>query len=365
MRILIDGGCWTNNRGYGRFTRELLKALARKPRHDYTVLIERSAQADFSLPLRAVTVDPSRPIRQAASSSSHRSARDILTMSRAVAAQKPDAVFFPSVYSYFPLIGPARALIGIHDTMADRFPQYAFNSPGQRRFWRWKTRLALWQCRDILTVSNYSRQSIVSYWKVPADRVRVIPEAPAGVFHQLQVERRDIILAVGGISPNKNLDTLIRAFARIGRPCELVIVGDYESDGFKSCYEELQPLAAGLPVRFTGWVSDEALCRLYSEARVLAFPSLEEGFGLPAVEAMACGLPIVAHGAHAVAEVVGDAGLLVDARNAGQLAEALERVLNDADLAAAMSRKGLERAQGFSWDRAADQLQDIFDSIWT
>src|SRR5689334_18620009 len=131
MRIVIDGGCWTNARGYGRFTRELLGALARAPRHDYVVLLEEQARSSFSLPLATVFVKPSQPVDNAATSSSRRSIGDMLAMCFAARRAAPDGVFFPSVYSYFPLIPPVRALVGIHDTMADRFPEFAFDSRAQ------------------------------------------------------------------------------------------------------------------------------------------------------------------------------------------------------------------------------------------
>jgi glycosyltransferase involved in cell wall biosynthesis len=341
-----------------------LTALSRAPRHEYTVLLEEQDRAHFSLPLATVFIKPLTPTAEAATSSSRRSIRDLLAMSRAVARTAPDAVFFPSVYSYFPMIPPVRALLGIHDTMADRFPAFAFDSAAQQRFWRWKMRLALCQCRDVLTVSEYSKRSIAAHWGLPEDRIHVISEAPAALFQPQNSARREVVLSVGGISPNKNLATLIRAFSGVRTGVELWIAGDYESDGFKTCYRELADLAANRPIRFLGRISDEELCRLYGEASVLAFPSLEEGFGLPAVEAMACGLPVVAHDGHAVAEVLGGAGLLVDARDEAALASAINLVLSDGALAERLREKGLARAAQFSWDRAAEQLQDIFGAIW-
>src|SRR5215471_13251091 len=103
MRILIDGGCWSNARGYGRFTRELLRALAHAPRHEYTVLLEEQSREDYGLSLPAVFVKPSMPAGEAATSSGRRSIRDLLLMSSAAARARPAGLFFPSVYSYFPI----------------------------------------------------------------------------------------------------------------------------------------------------------------------------------------------------------------------------------------------------------------------
>ncbi len=364
MRILIDGGCWTNGRGYGRFTRELLAALAHSPRHDYAVLLEEQARDEYSLPFPAACVKLSRSVGEAATSGGRRSVRDLLAMSAAAWRQRAEAIFFPSVYSYFPIWPGSRALVGVHDTMADRFPEYAFDSGAQQRFWRWKMRLALAQCRDILTVSEYSKRSIIGHWGMAPERIHVIPEAAGAIFQPRETLKQNVILSVGGVSPNKNLAALIRAFRKLPPGFELLIVGDYQSDGFKNCYSELAALATNMPVRFAGRVSDDELCRLYNEAALLAFPSVEEGFGLPAVEAMACGLPVVAHRGHAVAEVLADAGVLVDATDEAELAAALARVLDDPLLRERMRQKGFERARQFTWARAAEELQRIFDSIW-
>ena len=234
MRILVDGGCWANGRGYGRFTREILTALARAPRHEYVVLLEKNVDG-FRLPFETVRVDLSQSIADAASSGGRRSLRDLLAFSVAAAKQRADAIFFPSVYSYFPILRPMRGLVGIHDTMADRFPQFAFDSPRQQRFWKWKMRVALAQCREVLTVSEYSKESIASHWKLPRQRIHVVCEGPAPVFGPQDIPKRDIVLYVGGVSPNKNLATLIRAFSKVQRGFELVIAGDYQGDGFKTC----------------------------------------------------------------------------------------------------------------------------------
>src|SRR5262249_31319378 len=148
---------------------------------------------------------------------------------------------------------------------------------------------------------------------VPAWRIRVLYEAASRQFRHLNgagPAREPFLLYVGGISPNKNLSTLIRAFhgLRTRRPnARLVLVGDYQSDGFKSCYAELKQMAISLGlddrVQFTGYVPDEDLVAMYNRAGAFVMPSFDEGFGLPAVEAMACGAPVIVSSGNSLAEV--------------------------------------------------------------
>jgi glycosyltransferase involved in cell wall biosynthesis len=372
MNIGIDGACWANRRGYGRFLRELLAAVASVDRENrYTIFFDSAPHGDFDLGdrFRSVLVGTSATVSEAANASGRRSLKDLLRMSRAVSRERLDLFFFPSVYSYFPLFRRVPVVLGVHDTIADRNPQFAFSSKRHELFWRWKVRIALAQATTVLTVSEYSKRCIESYLRVPASRIRVLSEAASSRFRKTGggEEFGDYVLYAGGISPNKNLATLIRAYARLPQRrsgLKLLLVGDYESDGFKSCYGALCRLVAELrlggEVVFPGFVPDRRLSELYSGARLFAMPSFDEGFGLPALEAMACGAPVVASKGHALEEVVGDAGLLVDPNDEVGLAAAMESVLGDGALRAELSRRSLERAAEFSWPRAAEQLLAIF-----
>ena len=374
MRVGIDGGCWANRRGYGRFLQELVRALVEERRHEYTIFLDEPGMRSFPYgeQIKVVQVPTSTAVADAASADGRRSLPDLLRFSAAAAMQPIDVFFYPTVYSYFPLPRHIPILLGLHDTMADRFPELAFASKRQQRFWNWKVRLALYQANAILTVSNYAKQSIQEVHRVPPDRIHVMYEGPAPVFRQINLPQTEppFLLAVGGISPNKNLEKLLLAFEIVlkQRPdCQLRIVGDYASDGFKSNYDALAALARQIDssgrIQFTGYVPDSELLRLYNQAAMLVFPSLEEGFGLPAVEAMACGLPVVASNAHALAEIVGHAGLLVDPCNAAELAQSILRILEDPMLAADLRRRSLERSGDFRWQTAARHLETIFQNL--
>ena len=167
---------------------------------------------------------------------------------------------------------------------------------------------------------------------------------------------------VGGISPHKNLGRLVDAFEALSlnpsvADVRLVLVGDYAGDVFHSDYprlkEQIESLGLSHRVTLTGFVPDDDLVHLYNAAQLLVFPSLEEGFGLPAVEAMACGTPVVASDRGSLPEIVGEAGLLFDPMDAHAIERALESVLRDDDLRAGMAQRGLARSSLFTWENAA------------
>lgn len=374
MRLGIDGGCWNNRRGYGRFTRELLTAASRCDRAcKFVLFLDGDGAGEFPVPSRFEIrrVSTSATVGEAARADGRRAISDLWRMARAAAREPLDVFFFPSVYSYFPLPPGIPVIVGIHDTIAERRPELTFASPKHALFWRIKVWMALARAETVLTVSEYSRRSIHEFYRVPLRRIRVVSEGVAPVFRKMHVEpsKRPFILYAGGISPHKNLGTLIAAYSRLrarSREVELVLVGDYASDRFKSCYAELrdQVSKAGLgdDVVFAGYVPDEELCRLYNRAAVFVMPSLDEGFGLPALEAMRCGAPVIVSSGNALEEVVGDAGLIVPPNDVAALAAAMERVLEDCRLREQLSERSLRRSQDFSWERAADEFLDVVRS---
>jgi glycosyltransferase involved in cell wall biosynthesis len=372
MHIGIDGGCWNNRRGYGRFFRELVDALERNDAcNRYTVFLDPQSYRDFPARDRfhPRLVETGRSVVEAATAEGRRPVSDLVRMGWAAAREDLDLFFFPSVYSYFPLLRPVPAVVGVHDTIAERNPQLTFSSRRHELFWRWKVRFALAQARTVLTVSEYSKRSIQQWFGIPASRIHVMYEAAAPRFKPAARDESGggYILYVGGISPHKNIATLIAAFSRVEarrQGTQLVLAGDYAADGFKNCYRELCALVADLKleqeVRFTGFVPDEELCRLYHGARLFVLPSLDEGFGLPAIEAMACGLPVIVSAGNAMEEVVGNAGVVVDPLDQVALAREIDRVLEDPELRREMSARAVQRAAEFSWDAAAKELLRVF-----
>ena len=370
MRIGVDGGSWTNRRGYGRFLQEIASALAKQNSgHEFVMFLDSAAAQEFP-PLAGFSVREvqlSRQIGEAARHDGNRSPLDLLRMSRAAARERCDVFFFPTVYSYFPLWKRVPVVVGIHDTIADRNPQFAFSGARQRLLWRIKVRAAIFQATLVMTVSEYSRKCLTEYLGVQRDQIRVVPEAAAARFVPPagDAPREPFLLYVGGISPNKNLGVLIKAFARLDTSWSLKLAGDYESDGFRSCYVEIRELAESLGVasrvEFLGFVPDEDLADLYQRAMLFVLPSFDEGFGLPAIEAMASGTPVIVSEGNSLTEVVGFAGLSFAPNDDQALASAMQRVLSDGDLWLRLSREGMDRAAAFSWPNAAVALLHVLE----
>ena len=154
----------------------------------------------------------------------------------------------------------------------------------------------------------------------------------------------------------------------IPRPWHAVLVGDYQHDSFWGCYNELLELRRELElterVSFTGFVSDEDLLLLYNTATLLVLPSMSEGFGLPVVEAMACGLPVAASDRNSIPEILGDAGVIFDPSVPENMTATIARLLEDPDLCEQLRVKGLARAGLFSWEKGAQRMMEILEDVY-
>ena len=390
MRIGIDATCWLNRRGFGRFVRELLHAIACQDTDDEFVLFadqQTADQADFPHHWPVRVGHTAEIPMQAAAADGRRSLRDLCVMRRLVQREQLDLFFFPAVYSYFPLGGQTPCLVTFHDVIPEILPHLVFSTRRSRLFWRIKCRLAIRRASRIVTVSESSKQGLIHTFGLDEDRVRILPEAASAAFtlvdggsedHRAALTRHGVrpgeryLLYVGGISPHKNLDTLIEGFAQVvSEPrCQdvrLILVGDYTNDVFHTCYEELRQQTARLGicdrVQFAGFVADADLASLYASTQAFVFPSYLEGFGLPAVEAMACGTAVVASNRGSLPEVLNGAGHLFDPHDAATLAHGLRRVLTDTQYREALQARSLQRSSAFSWERSARRALELFHEI--
>ncbi len=229
-----------------------------------------------------------------------------------------------------------------------------------------------WSIIDhIVTDSHWSERDILTHLPVGPDRVSVVyPGVETEHFcpaldHMLGATSRPFVLCVAGDDPMKNVEALVDAFAglplsvRAGH--ELVLAGDVQ----KRAGVRQRIAAHGLEgqVRFPGIIDDAALVLLYQQARLFVFPSRYEGFGLPVLEAMACGCPVISSNASSLPEVVGEAGLLVDPMDVASLSSAMTRVLTDPGLSGALRERGLAQAQRFSWDRTAREMVQVYARV--
>jgi glycosyltransferase involved in cell wall biosynthesis len=387
MRIAVDATCWSNRRGYGRFTRALMTTVVSLDRQNHYTLFTDDEASEFPLPqeVEEIRIRSSVPTVRAAAADGRRSLKDLWAARQAMDKQKVDLIFFPSIYSYVPLANRAPKLVTVHDTIAELFPKLIFPTWRSKFFWNTKVKLGCAQARLVLTVSEYSRRCLTEVLKVSSSRIRVVNEASDPVFRPMErsaaaaqakhlglpAEAR-FVLYVGGFGPHKNLPFLLDVFRELqGRPefsdVYLILVGDYQGDVFYSGYRQLaaQVSQLGLDGRvlFPGHIGDVDLVAVVNLAQVLILPSKSEGFGLPAVEAAACGVPVVVTTSSPLPELLGEAAISVDPDDRTGWMDALTRILSDSGLRERMSAAGIMAAGKLSWENSARQLLAIFGEV--
>lgn len=288
-----------------------------------------------------------------------------LTLSRELRRRPVDVLH---VQYTAPPFAPCPIVATIHDLAFEHLPE-TFN----RRSWmqlRLTVRSTVRRAAQIITVSEYSRQDIIKTYGVTPELVRVTPEAASANFKPVTSEielqkireiyglERDYILSLCSIQPRKNLVRLIEAYSLLrqshpeGKLPQLVLAGKrgwLDNETMRAA----QSGELSSDIRFTGYVADEHLSSLYSGAICFVYPSYFEGFGLPILEAMKCGTPVIAGDRTSIPEVAGEAALLFDPFDVDSLVETLKRTLNDADCRAELSARGLQRASEFSWQTTA------------
>jgi glycosyltransferase involved in cell wall biosynthesis len=245
--------------------------------------------------------------------------------------------------------GPTRSrvplVITVHDLAIFRHPE-AFNRWTRAYSPRVVPRV-LAAAERVIAVSEFTRQELIEVLRVPDEKIRVVPNAVSNEFTNIgEAEEGDYVLAVGTLEPRKNLARLVEAVQRTKR--ELRVVGARGWGGVE---------VGGNGVRWLGEVSDKELARLYRGAVCVAYPSLYEGFGIPVLEAMACGVPVVTTRGTAMEEVADGAAVLVDARDAAEIAAGIERAATERDELVA---RGLERASQFRWDVVAAATVQVY-----
>ena len=384
MRIGIDGSCLTSRRGFGRFARQTIAALAEAgTSHDFTVFVDRPSadEARVPAPFERVVVEVGEAPSRAASAAGRRRVRDMVAMGSAVARSGINLLYFPASYSFFPVWKVPRVVVTMHDTLALAHPDLVFPTWQGRIAWKLKEHLAVRRADRIVTVSEAARRDLVAWFRLPEERVRVVTEGPAAVFRPLEDgPRSDAVLAgfglepgsryllyVGGLSPHKNLLRLIDAFSKAAPAgVRLVLVGDL-GDVFHTHVPELRAAVARLGlggrILFAGFVPDEELVYLYNRAYALVQPSLMEGFGLPPVEAMACGIPVICSLAGSLPEVVGDAGVFFDPRDVEAMAGTIRRLLAHPAERDRLATRALGRSARFSWSSSARSLIECFEEL--
>jgi glycosyltransferase involved in cell wall biosynthesis len=367
VRIAIDARK-LHDFGIGTYIRNLLRHLARMDRETEYVLLcqEKDRQVGPSLGenFRSV-VDTSPPY----------SVREQVSVPLALSRAHVD--LFHAPHYVLPPLARCRSVVTIHDCIHLRFPQYL-----PHRFALGYARGSLWLAtrvsNRILTVSEASKRDILQFFDVPADKISVIyngiddrfwsepSEAEVvRVRERFQLEG-DFVLYAGNVKPHKNLERLIDAFHAVRQSgldhLKLVVIGD-EISKYAGLRRAVHRYNLHKYVRFLGYMPDETLAVMYRLARVFVFPSLYEGFGLPPLEAMASGTPVVTSNVSSLPEVVGDAAVLVDPYDAGSIADGIRRVLSEPGLRTQLREAGFARAAEFSWERSVKQIRGIYADV--
>ncbi len=289
---------------------------------------------------------------------------------------------FHSLHQFIPpyQIRDCRSAVTVHDLTHLVFPHYYL----RRKIYRWVyfARIkALRKASRITTNSENTKNDVIKLLNIHEDKVKVVYHAIGENFHPVRDSSRtrrimkkygitgEYVLHVGGISPTKNIGGLLAAFKKLlamhRKDLKLVIAGNlsftpYYERVFRQSLKELDLMER---VILPGHVPDENLALLYNGACLLVYPSLYEGFGLPPLEAMACGTPVVVSNAASIPEVVGNAGLYVNPYKVDEIVSAMEKVLTNKSLREEMVGRGLERAKLFSWEKTARKTLAIYESL--
>lgn len=371
MRIGIDAS-WASvvGTGTGSYTAGLVTALAGHRELDF-YLYFRPGDEEHN-PVSRLT---GPHIHTRVISGHGQIGRTLVSMSRAAAQDHLDVYHSPG---YFLPLWRGPKVVTFHDV--NMFLQWdKWWRPGMRLSWMSlcaQTLLASRTARTVVADSHHAAEAIRSVLRVPSNRLSVLypgvddryfqscPGDTSGLAHS-RFNLGEYVLSVGVLSPQKNLEGLIRAFARARYgDLRLAIAGREDGAYFR---DVLVPLVTELRlqryVHFLGVVDAADLPALYTGARAFLFPSFAEGFGLPPLEAMACGTPVVASNRSSIPEILDDAALLIDPADPDELAEALCTVLQDSHLHSDLSRRGRARAARFRWDTSAQEALRIYADV--
>jgi glycosyltransferase involved in cell wall biosynthesis len=277
-----------------------------------------------------------------------------------------------------PIACPVPVVVSVHDVSFLEHPEY-FSTARQQQLC-WTVRRTVRAAARILTGSEFSRASIEKAYGLNGDKVVVVPNASAPVFRPVSREAAaarvgerfgipaPFVLTVGDLQPRKNQIGLIRAFAEVLRerpelPHRLVLAGKDNTWSSHRVRKAAKESGVAERIHFTGFVTDDELVYLYNACEIFMFPSFYEGFGLPVLEAMACGRAVACSNAAALPEVADAAALLFDPHSTREMVRALLDLILDAELRARMEKLGAHRAAQFSWRRTAERTLEVYHEV--
>ncbi len=256
---------------------------------------------------------------------------------------------------------PAKAVVS---TFHDLFVITGEYSPAEfRARFEEQARRAAENSDLIIAVSEFTAQQVSSLLGFDRARIRVVPHG----VHEAAVDpvsrRENMILFVGALQTRKNIARLVEAFESLPKNWILVLAGAPGGYGARSIVDRIKRSSCNERIRVTGYVSRQELEQLYSQASIFAFPSLDEGFGIPVLEAMVHGVPVVTSNRSALAEVAGDAALLIDPQQTEELRSALNRLIEDCELRSRLIELGRSRARMYTWERAVRATHAVYEEL--
>ncbi len=358
-------------KGLGRYVQKLIEHLEQlDDANRYTVFMRRDAWDMYQ---------PKNPrFTKVLADVAWYTLREQVELPKILKAHKLDLMHFP--HYNVPLLYRGQFVVTVHDLILSKYPTRRASTLGPVFYWIKHTaynhviRSAIRRSKAVLTVSEYSKQAIIEEFHIRPEKITVTYEA-ADPLPSVQPSREQeaavqsfqpYLLYVGNAYPHKNLESLLRAFQiikqRFNQPLNLVFVG--KRDYF---YKRLEQLATSLhiedSVRFAGGVDDEELATLYRHASLYVFPSFIEGFGLPPLEAMRAGVPVVSSNRSCLPEVLGDAVEYVDPSDTEAMATTISRVLANQQLQQQLRERGFRQVERFRWDDLATATLAVYTQV--
>lgn len=292
---------------------------------------------------------------------------------RALRNEKIDLIHFP--HYNVPFFYRGRYVVTIHDLIHIKYPEYLKNNMA-RLYARLLMRHAAHHAKHIFTVSKCSEKDLTNYFHIPGNEITVTYNAADPQFHRKKSEEVDylrtayhiamdqkIILYVGNLKPHKNLKTLLKAYSKLKHRDRYVLILTGKAFEQNRIHDAEIQYGIKHGVITTGAVDNEMLVDLYNIADIFVLPSLYEGFGIPPLEAMACGTPVICSNSSSLPEVVGDAALLFDPLDADELAENIERLSENPALYQELVQRGFLRVSKFDWDRTVLQTKETIGAL--
>ncbi len=377
MKIGIDARFYgPKQKGLGRYVQKLVENLEKVDlSNQYIIFLRKENWPEYQ---------PANPrFKKALADYQWYSLKEQILMPFKIRRSKVDLIHFP--HFNLPIFCFKPFVVTIHDLVLKRFPTRRASTLGPFLYWlknlayRLVVFLAVKRAKKIIAVSNYTKKDILRYFRIKPEKIEVVYEGTPELRTRLKCKNlfsekrfyisgaslcaKPYLLYVGNAYPHKNLERLILAFAKLVKDkqmdCQLVLVG--ELDYFYRRLQEQFSSVKGL--FFTDFVSDKELAALYQSASLYVFPSLGEGFGLPPLEAMTYGLPVVSSRAACLPEILGQAAVYFDPTDIEDMAEKIKQVLKDKRIREKLIDQGFRRIQEYSWSKMARETLEIYSGL--